>query len=102
MESEREMVEIKKCVFLRSHLGELHAGTVSGVARHGLYVTLDAFFVEGLVHVSRLPGFFELDERAHMLVSRGSRQRLRLGDRVTVRVDAADPVRGRIDFSLAR
>ena len=37
-----------------------------------------------------------------MLVSRGSRQRLRLGDRVTVRVDAADPVRGRIDFSLAR
>jgi len=102
MEAEREMVEIKKCVFMTSHLGELHAGTVSGVARHGLYVTLDAFFVEGLVHVSRLPGFFDLDERAHMLVSRGSRQRLRLGDRVTVRVDAADPVRGRIDFSLAR
>jgi len=102
MEAEREMVEIKKCVFMTAHLGELHAGTVSGVARHGLYVTLSAFFVEGLVHVSRLPGFFELDEQAHMLVSRGSRQKLRLGDRVTVRVDAADPVRGRIDFSLAR
>jgi ribonuclease R len=100
MEAEREMVEIKKCVFLAAHVGESHAGTVSGVARHGLYVTLDAFFVEGLVHTSRLPGRFELDERAHALVARGSRRRLRLGDRLRVRVDASDPVRGRIDFSL--
>jgi ribonuclease R len=99
MEAEREMVALKKCVFVASHLGEEHAGTVSGVARHGLYVTLDAFFVEGLVHVSRLPGDFELDEAAHALVARGSRRRLRLGDPVTVRVDAADPVRGRIDFA---
>jgi ribonuclease R len=101
MEAEREMVEIKKCVFLAAHVGETHAGTVSGVARHGLYVTLDAFFVEGLVHSSRLPGRFELDERAHALVARGSRRRFRLGDRLPVRIDASDPVRGRIDFSLA-
>jgi ribonuclease R len=101
MDAEREMVEIKKCVFLAAHLGETHAGTVSGVARHGLYVTLDAFFVEGLVHSSRLPGRFELDERAHALVLRGSRRRLRLGDRLRVRIEASDPVRGRIDFSLA-
>ena len=100
MEAEREMVGIKKCVFLAAHVGEQHDGTVSGVARHGLYVTLDAFFVEGLVHTSRLPGRFELDERAHALVARGSRRRLRLGDRLSVRVDASDPVRGRIDFSL--
>jgi ribonuclease R len=100
MEAEREMVGIKKCVFLAGHLGEEHAGTVSGVAHHGLYVTLDAFFVEGLVHTSRLPGRFELDERSHALVARGSRRRLRLGDRLRVRVDASDPVRGRIDFSL--
>jgi len=101
MEAEREMVEIKKCVFLAAHVGEIHEGVVSGVARHGLYVTLAEWFVEGLVHVSRLPGFFELDENAHALVSRSSRRRLRLGDRVTVRIDAADPVRGRIDFRLA-
>ena len=65
-------------------------------------MTLDAFFVDGLVPLRTLRGHYEFDERAHMLVSRGSRQRLRLGDRVTVRVDAVDPVRGRIDFSLAR
>jgi ribonuclease R len=102
MEAEREMVELKKCVFLASHVGERHGGTVSGVARHGLYVTLDSFFAEGLVHVSRLPGAFALDERAHALVDRVSRRRLRLGDRLTVRIEAADPVRGRIDFSLVR
>jgi ribonuclease R len=101
MEAEREMVEIKKCVFLAAHLGETHAGTVSGVARHGLYVTLSTFFAEGLVHSSRLPGRFELDERAHSLVARGSRRRFRLGDRLRVRIETSDPLRGRIDFSLA-
>jgi ribonuclease R len=100
MEAEREMVELKKCVFLASHLGEEHAGTVSGVARHGLYVTLDAFFAEGLVHVSRLPEEFRLDEATHALVARRSRRRLRLGDPVRVRIDAADPLRGRVDLGL--
>jgi ribonuclease R len=99
--AEREMIDLKKCVFMAAHVGERHAGIVSGVARHGLYVTLDAFFVEGLVHRSRLPGRYELDERTHSLRARGARRALRLGDRVVVRVEAADPARGRIDFSLS-
>ena len=88
MEAEREMVEIKKCVFLAAHLGELHAGTVSGVARHGLYVTLDAFFVEGLVHVSRLPGLL-----------RARRARARAG---VARLAAAAAARGPRDGARRR
>jgi len=98
MAAEREMDQIKSCVFLRDHLGEEHDGTVTGVARHGLYVTLDPWAVEGLVHVSRLPGYFEIDDAGRALESRG--KRYELGDRLRILVADADPVTSRIDFEL--
>jgi ribonuclease R len=102
MEAEREMVDVKQCAFMAERIGLEYAGTVTGVAAHGLYVTLDAIFVDGLVHVSRLPGSYRFDERTHALVAPRSGRRWRLGDRLRVRVAAADPARGRIDFELVR
>jgi ribonuclease R len=94
------MVDLKKCAFMAGRVGEEIDGTVTGVARHGLYVTLDPFFVEGLVHVSRLPGYAVLDERAHALVVRRSGERYRLGDRLRVLVEGVDRVKAWINFSL--
>ena len=96
--AEREMDRIKACVLLRPRVGERHEGTVTGLAPHGLYVTLDAWWVEGLVHVSRLPDFAELSENGRALVSGSTRYEL--GDRVAVTIAAADPVTARIDFEL--
>jgi ribonuclease R len=98
--AEREMVDLKKTAFMARRIGEEYDGTITGVARHGFYVTPDPFFVEGLVHVSRLPGWAELDERAHAIVLQRSGERFRLGDRVRVRVDAVDRVRAWISFAL--
>ena len=69
---------------------------------HRRYEALRAFFVEGLVHSSRLPGRFELDERAHALVLRGSRRRLRLGDRLHVRIDRDRPPPARLPWHRRR
>jgi ribonuclease R len=99
VEAEREMIDLKKCVFMAQRVGRNFDGTVSGVAPHGLYVTLDDWFVDGLVHVSKLPGYFEVDDRRFALTSR-SGERFRLGDRLRVRVDAVDGVAGHINFSL--
>jgi ribonuclease R len=96
--AEREMAQIKACVLLRSHVGERHEGTITGLARHGLYVTLDAWWVEGLVHVSRLSGYAELTENGRALVA--GHTRYELGDRVVVTIASADPVTARIDFDL--
>ncbi len=98
--AEREMVDLKKCAFMAERVGEEYDGTISGVARHGFYVTLDPFFVEGLVHVATLEGYAQLDERAHALVIRGTRRRFRLGDRVRVRVDGVDRVKAWINLGL--
>jgi len=101
MEAEREMVDLKQCAFMAERVGREYGGSVSGVAPHGLYVTLDGIFVDGLVHVSRLPGAFAFDERSRSLVARRGSRRFRLGDPLRVRVARVDRVKARIDFELA-
>jgi ribonuclease R len=102
MEAEREAVSLKKCAFMAKRIGEEFHGTISGVTRQGFYVTLDPFFVEGLVHVSTLDGYFVLDERSYSLVARRTRVRFQLGERVHVLVDHVDPVKAWINFSLVQ
>jgi ribonuclease R len=98
--AEREMIDIKKCVFMAGRVGDVFDGSVTGVARHGLYVTLDGTFVEGLLHVSELGRGLWYDEEAMALVARRSGRGHRLGDRLRVRLVAVDPVRTRIDLAL--
>ena len=100
MEAEREAIDLKKCVFMRERLGECFDATVTRVARHGFYATLDAFFVDGLVPLRALRGHFEFDESRLALIARGSGERFALGDRVRVSVSQVDLVRGWIDFEL--
>jgi len=100
VEAERNMVAVKKCAFLAKHVGVEYDGTIGSVAPHGLYVTLAPFFVEGLVHVAKLPYGARFDERGHAFVLQRGRGRWGLGDRVRVRVEAVDPARGWISFAL--
>ncbi len=101
VEAERDMIAIKKCVFIARHLGEEFDGTIGSVAPHGLYVTLAPFFVEGLVHVARLPRSARFDERGHAFVLPRGAGRFGLGDAVRVRVESIDPARGWISLALA-
>ncbi len=99
-QAEREALDLAKCAFLAPRVGEEFDATVSGVAAHGLYATPDPFFVEGLVHVSRLPGYFELAPRGDALLARGSRERYRFGDRLRLRLASVDQVKAHINFDL--
>jgi ribonuclease R len=100
MEAEREAIDLKKGVFLRDRLGEEFDATVTRVARHGFYATLDEFFFDGLVPLRTLRGHYEFDEASLALVGRGAGRRFALGDRVRVAVAQVDLVRGWIDFAL--
>jgi len=100
IESEREAVDLQKCALMQRHVGEVFTGTVSSVAPFGLWLTLDAYFVEGLVHVSALPDFVEFDEQSYALVARRSGERFALGDRFEVRVESVDLPKARIDFRI--
>jgi ribonuclease R len=100
--AERDSVELKKVEFMQRHLGEEFDGTIGGVKAFGFFVLLDAFFVEGLVHVSSLADDYYLFlEDQYALVGENSRRRFRLGDRVRVRVAAVNLEERQIDFLLA-
>jgi len=100
IEAEREAVDLQKCALMRRHVGAAFAATVTSVAPFGLWLTLDRYFVDGLVHVSALPEFVEFDERSQALVARRSGERFALGDRFEVRVDGVDLPLARIDLRL--
>lgn len=96
--AEREMLDLARCAFLLAHVGEEHTGRISGLGRVGLFVTLEAWPIDGLVRASRLGGA-EPDALGHALVTQSGR-RFRLGDRLRVRIAAVDVVRARVDLEL--
>ncbi|MCZ6783780.1 MAG: VacB/RNase II family 3'-5' exoribonuclease [Proteobacteria bacterium] len=99
VEAERESTDLAICAFMARHVGGEFEGTVASVARHGFYVRLDDFAVEGLVPAAALPGRFRLDERTLSLVAR-SGSRFQLGDRVRIRVERVDQLKAWITFGL--
>ena len=90
-EAERELFEWKKMLLLEQHLGETFAGIIIAVWRDGFVVELLDHFIEGFVPVADIPDDdYQLDQSLHTLIGRRSRQRFRLGDRVTVQVARVD------------
>ena len=106
--SERERVadaaahtsqKIKMAEFYQSRIGEEAWGTIDGVERFGLFVTLDATYAEGLLHVKDLgQEWIRYDEERLMLIGEATGKRWRMGDRIKVRVSAVIIERGQIDF----
>jgi ribonuclease R len=103
MEAEREIVDRKKVQFMRDKLGREFYGYISGVLPFGIFVELEDFFVEGLVHLARLPeDHYEYWGKKHTLAGRHTRRFFRLGDRVRVRVEAASLERRQVDFGFVQ
>jgi ribonuclease R len=100
--AERDSVDLKKVELMQRHVGDAFEGTVSGVTAFGLFVLLDRYFVEGLVHVSNIvDDYYVFLEEQYALVGEHRRRRFRLGDRLRVRVAAVDLEQRQIDFMLS-
>jgi ribonuclease R len=102
-EASRDVEAWLKCKYMREHLGEEYGGVVSAATTFGIFVTLDALYVEGLVHITELGGeYFKFDEARQEL--RGERTGIRyaIGSRVRVQVSRVDLDGRRIDFRLVR
>ncbi|EYC50997.1 ribonuclease R [Hylemonella gracilis str. Niagara R] len=102
-EASRDVEAWLKCKYMREHLGEEFYGVVSAATSFGIFVTLDAMYVEGLVHITELGGeYFRFDETRQEL--RGERTGIRyaIGTRVRVQVSRVDLDGRRIDFRLVK
>jgi len=102
-EASRDVEAWLKCKYMREHLGEEYSGVVTAATGFGLFVTLDAMYVEGLVHITELGGeYFRFDEMRQEL--RGERTGIRygIGSRVRIQVSRVDLDGRKIDFRLVR
>jgi ribonuclease R len=102
-EASRDVEAWLKCKYMRDHLGEEYSGVVTAATTFGIFVTLDAMYVEGLVHITELGGeYFKFDEARQEL--RGERTGIRysIGTRLRVQVSRVDLDGRKIDFRLVR
>jgi len=101
-EATREVASWLKCYYMRDRVGEEFEGSVSAVTSFGIFVALDDFYVEGLVHISELgQDYFHFDAAKHQLLGDRTRKSYRLADRVKVKIVRVDLETSRIDFVLA-
>ncbi len=97
----REAVDWLKCEFMLDKVGEEFPAIIAGVTSFGFFVELVDIYVEGLVHISTLPGdYYHFDAMHHELSGERSGRRFRLGDAVRVLVARVDLDERQIDFVL--
>jgi ribonuclease R len=100
-EASRDVEAWLKCKYMREHLGEEYGGVVSSATSFGLFVTLDAMYVEGLVHITELGGeYFRFDEMRQELRGERTGTRYAIGTRVRIQVSRVDLDGRKIDFRL--
>ncbi len=100
-EASRDVEAWLKCKYMRDHLGEEFSGVVSAATSFGIFVTLDAMYVEGLVHIAELgEEYFRFDEARQELRGERTGTRYAIGTRVRVQVSRVDLDGRRIDFRL--
>lgn len=100
-EASRDVEAWLKCYFIRDKLGEEFTGTISSVASFGIFVQLDALYIEGMVHVTELGSdYFQYDDARHELRGERTGMRYQLSDRVRVQVSRVDLDARKIDLRL--
>lgn len=96
-EAERETFDMKAAELMESKIGEEYDAQITGVTEFGLFVQLDNY-IEGLVHISSMPGVYTYNSDILSLVSNS--KRYTMGDIIKVKCVSASKEAGTIDFEI--
>ena len=100
-EAERELEKIKMCEYMSEHIDEEFDGIISSVTSFGVFVELENT-IEGLVHVENMKDdYYIFDEKNVTMTGKNSKRVLKIGDKVRIKVIAADKMLRRIDFEIS-
>jgi ribonuclease R len=100
-EAARDVMGYLKCLYMQPRIGETFEASITSALEFGLFVQLKDMPIDGLVHVSNIPGdFWELEAGGMGLVGRATGRRWQLGDPVKVTLTRVDLAQRQIDFDL--
>ncbi len=101
--AERDSIRYKQVEYLLARVGQEFDAVISGVTDWGLYVEDTKSASEGLVRVRALgDDFYNYDPKSYALVGQRTQKKHALGDRVRVKLVAADLAARTADFELVR
>ena len=100
-EATRDAIDWLKCEFMLDKLGKTYPGVITGVTPFGLFVCLDSFFIDGLVHITSLKNdYYQFDAKKQMLIGERTRTKYKLGDKMKVKVVRVSLENREIDFEM--
>jgi ribonuclease R len=100
MEAERAANKYKQVEYMQQFLGEEFEGVISGVAAFGFWVETIDHKCEGLVSVNSLLDYdeFQLLQSDYCLVGARSGRKFKMGDKVRIKVVAANLTKRQLDY----
>lgn len=90
-----------KCDLLRHRVGDVVKGQIATVTEFGLFIEIEDYFVQGLLHISDLGSdYFRYEPRRQCLVGERNGLRFTLGDPIEVLIANVEPAQGKIELQL--
>ncbi len=97
LNAERRIENLYKTIYMSEKVGEVYPAMISSITSFGIFATLGNT-CEGLIPISQIPGSFIFDEKNMSL--RSSKTVFHIGDKIIIKVEEADMLRGKLRFSL--
>jgi ribonuclease R len=100
MDAERAANKYKQVEYMKEFLGDEFEGVISGVASFGFWVETIETKCEGMVSITSLAEYdeFRLVESDYSLVGMRSGRKFRMGDKVRIKVVAANLEKRQLDY----
>lgn len=100
MDAERAGNKYKQVEYMKDFIGEEFEGVISGVAAFGFWVETVEHKCEGLVSINSLLEYdeFRLVDTDYSLVGMRSGRKFRMGDKVRIKIVAANLIKRQLDY----
>ena len=100
-EAEREIIKLKLLRHLEEHADKVMEGVITGIQEYGLFVQIDEFQLDGLVHIRTLTDdFYKLYKKKLSLVGDRRGKVYGFGDVVRVKITKIDLLKREVDFVI--
>jgi ribonuclease R len=100
-EAEREIIKLKLLRHLEQHADRVMDGVITGIQEYGLFVQIDEFQLDGLVHIRTLTDdFYKLDQKKLSLIGTKRGRVYNFGDVIKVKITKIDLLKREVDFVI--
>ncbi len=101
-DAERSSKKLKQVEYMSSFIGKTFAGTISGVAKWGIYVEEKETKSEGMIPIRNLgTDYFNFDEKTYSITGERTKKKFTLGDAITFKVMTADLDKKMLEYAIA-